>query len=293
MYGTEEQCQKKLIDEKWGNGFKCPKCDSDKFTEFKRDEHSYHQCCECGHQSSLTSGTLFHGSKLPLRIWFLAIYLISEAKKSISALELHRLINVNYKTAWLMRHKIMQVMVNTEEKRKLKGRIEVDDAYLGGKRKGGKRGRGAEGKQPFITAVQTTENKHPVYVKLTPIKEFKKSEIKNWALHCIEKESTIVSDGLKCFTAVESICNHEIHIANDMTEEDKEENFKNFNIVLANVKTSLTGTFHSFDCRKYASRYLAAIMYRFNRRFNLNNIFNCLLKDVIFNPPITAKQIVI
>jgi len=156
-FGTEEQCERYLIELKWGRRFKCPKCGQHHASAFRRRGRPYFQCSVCRHQTSLTAGTLFHGSHLPLTTWFLALYLVSEAKTQLSSLELHRLIHVNHKTAWLMLHKIMQVMVNAEQARKLTGRIEMDDAYLGGKRSGGKSGRGAAGKQPFLAAIQTSD----------------------------------------------------------------------------------------------------------------------------------------
>jgi len=223
----------------------------------------------------------------------MAIYFVSEAKTQLSSLELHRLIHVNHKTAWLMLHKIMQVMVNAEYKHKLRGRIEMDDAYLGGKQSGGKSGRGAPAKQPFVAAIQTTPEpeKHPVFAKLAPINSFSIAEIENWTQQNIEAGSHIVSDALACFAGVEAACEHEIHVSNKMTEAEKEKHFKWVNTVLSNVKTGLTGTFHSFECSKYSFRYLGAIMFRFNRRFRLNTIFLKLVRYVGESPPIPAKVI--
>lgn len=288
LFGTEEKCQEHLIKIKWKHGFRCNKCNSTHYSRFSRASRIYFQCSGCGYQNSLTSNTLFHGSHLPLQVWFLAIYLISESKKSISSLELHRLIHVNHKTAWLMLRKIMRVMTDVESTRKLKGRIEIDDAYLGGKHSGGKRGRGAAGKQPFIVAVQTSvaPGKFPVFAKLTPVKSFEKDVIKEWAEKSILKGSLIVSDGLPGFSGLYSHCTREIHIASKMTEEDKQEHFRSFNTILSNVKTSLSGTFHSFNSEKNSELYLGAIMYRLNHRFDLGKIFSSLVRHVILHPQV-------
>jgi len=292
-FGSEEQCEQHLALLKWPDGFKCPKCGKTVHSEFRKNDRPYYQCSSCRHQSSLTANTLFHGSHLPLRIWFMAIYFISEAKTQLSSLELHRLIHVNHKTAWLMLQKIMQVMVDSEEKYKLSGRIEMDDAYLGGKQSGGKAGRGAPDKQPFVAAVQTTEepDKHPVYVKIAPISSFTITEIEAWTKHNIEDGSHIVTDALGCFKGVEATCEHEVHVSNNMSEEQKELHFSWVNTILSNIKTGLTGTFHSFECSKYSSRYLAAIMFRFNRRFRLDTIFLKLVKHAVESPPIPGKAI--
>src|ERR671938_223224 len=108
------------------------------------------QCNRCKKQVWLTAGTVFQDSKLPLTTWFAAIYHLTQGKNGISSVELARRLGVRQGTAWLMKHKLMRAMAAREAaKPKLSGRGEVDDAYLGGERSGGKRGRGAAGKTPF------------------------------------------------------------------------------------------------------------------------------------------------
>jgi hypothetical protein len=89
------------------------------------------QCTACRHQASLIAGTVFQGTKLPLTTWFLAIYLISQAKTGLSAMALRRQLGVSYPTAWLIQHKLMQVMADREERYVLEGNVQVDDAYSG------------------------------------------------------------------------------------------------------------------------------------------------------------------
>ena len=116
------------------------------------------QCNRCHHQTSVTAGTIFESTKLPLTIWFQAIYLITQDKKGISAMILHRHLGVSYNAAWRMKHKLMQVMMERDDNHQLSGFIELDDAYLGGERTGCKPGRGAAGKTPFVAAVETTDD---------------------------------------------------------------------------------------------------------------------------------------
>ena len=153
---------------------------------------------------SVTAGTIFHSTKLPLKVWFLAIYHVSQSKGGISSAELGRRLGVREATAWLMKQKIMAAMQTREEaKPKLKGRVEMDDAYLGGVRSGGKRGRGAAGKTPFIAAVETTIERRPRRIKLKTVKGFRKKEVERFAKTEIEPKSSAVSDGLSCWPAVE------------------------------------------------------------------------------------------
>ena len=112
---------------------------------------------------------MFESSKLRLSTWFLAMHLLTQSENFISALELNRHLGVCYKTAWLVKRKLMEVMGLREEDRQLTGRVEVDDAYLGGERSGGKAGRGSENKVPFIAAVQTTEDRQVVLACLRPM----------------------------------------------------------------------------------------------------------------------------
>ena len=102
------------------------------------------QCCSCRLQTSLIAGTLFQSTHLKLTVWFLAIYLISQAKTGLSALALKRQLGVSYPTAWLIQQKLMQAMVERDARYTLDGDVQVDDAYLGGELAGGKAGRGSE-----------------------------------------------------------------------------------------------------------------------------------------------------
>ncbi len=142
-YATEEQCREALFKLRWPAGFICPDCGHQgACCQLAR---RLYQCNRCHHQASLTARTIFDSTKLPLTTWFLAIYLLTQRKNSLSALQLSRELGVSYNTAWQFKHKIMQVMFERERNTVLSGRIEVDDAYLGGERPG-KRGRGSENK---------------------------------------------------------------------------------------------------------------------------------------------------
>ena len=163
-YGTDTKCEAALIESRWPSGFVCPGCRSPQSSSFRRAGRLYFQCTACRYQYSVISGTVFESSKLGLARWFLAMHLLTQAKNNVAALELMRHLGVCYKTAWLVKHKLMEVMREREESRVLDGRVEVDDAYLGGELGGGKRGRGSQNKVPFIAAVQTTPDGQPQWV---------------------------------------------------------------------------------------------------------------------------------
>jgi hypothetical protein len=230
-------------------------------------------------------GTIFEATKLPLTTWFLAMHLMTQAKNNVSALELKRHLGVRYRTAWLLKHKLMQVMSEREEPRQLNGRVEIDDAYLGGELPGGKSGRGSENKVSFIAAVQTTETGQPLKVCLKQL-EFTKEAIAQWAKTALASSARVVSDGLWCFQAVTVAgATHERTVTGGGPSSVKLEQFRAVNTFLGNLKTAYSGTYHAFDYAKYAHRYLAEVQYRFNRRFDLSSILKRLVVAAVTTPP--------
>ena len=277
LYGTESRCEVALERARWPDGFCCPCCGQTAHCVLRGGTHKVFQCNACRHQTSLIAGTVFQGTKLALTVWFLAIYLISQAKTGLSALALMRHLGVSYPTAWLIHHKLMQAMVAREARYVLDGQVQVDDAYLGGERGGGKVGRGSENKVPFVAAVSLTDDGHPLRTKLTPVPGFTLKSIAEWAKDQLAPGSTVLSDGLACFGAVIAAdCTHRPTVVAGRKPKDMPE-FQWINTVLGNLKTSLTGSYHAFDFQKYAARYLAAFAYRFNRRFDLKALHSRLL----------------
>jgi hypothetical protein len=200
QYGTEAKCYRALYRSRWPKGFRCPACNDRARSRFRRDSRVYYQCCACRHQTTLISGTLFEGTKLPLRSWFLALYLLTSTKTNLSALELKRHLGVRYRTAWRLKHKVMQAMMEREESRRLTGFVQVDDAYLGVERNGGKVGRGSENKQPFMIAISTNaELEHPTFAVIEPVKGFDNASIADWSRRRLAPNAEVYSDGLACF----------------------------------------------------------------------------------------------
>ena len=208
-YGTEAQCVDALMAVRWPCGFQCPRCGSSTHHVLHGEGRKTFQCGACRHQASVIAGTLFQATKLPLTIWFLAIYLISQAKTGLSALALKRQLGVSYPTAWLIHHKLMQAMVEREEHYVLDGKVQVDDAYLSGERTGGKVGRGSENRVAVVAAVSLSEEDHPLRVCLTSVKGFTLKAVAAWAKAHLAPGTEVYSDGLACFTAVtEADCTH-------------------------------------------------------------------------------------
>jgi len=290
-YGSEDKCEAALIAARWPQGFSCPACGAGVHSVFVRSARRYWQCGACRHQCSAISGTIFESTKLALTRWFLAMHLLTQSKNNVSALELKRHLGVCYKSAWLLKHKLMEVMREREDARVLDGRVEIDDAYLGGQRTGGKNGRGSENKVSFIAAVQTSADGRPQYACFSK-QPFTIEAVAIWAAKSLATSAVVVSDGLWCFRGVKIIgAEHEPTVTGSGKASARLPQFKAINTLLGNLKTALEGTYHAFDFAKYAHRYLAEAQYRFNRRFNLASILARLLRAASLTPPRPAPFI--
>ena len=207
LYGNEERCREAVARWRWPDGFRCPKCGGGEHCMV--GPRALYQCNACRRQTSLTAGTIFAATKVPLTTWFRAMYLITQTKQGISSIELGRRLGVTQTTAWKIKTKLAEVMRIAGEKERLEGRIEMDDAYLGGERGGGKTGRGTPGKKPIVVAVQTTDEGRPRRIKLRRIARFKRRRVKSLAKRIIAPGATVVTDGLGCFRGVaDAGCTH-------------------------------------------------------------------------------------
>ena len=271
-YGTEEQCEQAVVAARWPGGFVCPSCGvMQSRTSFRREGRLYWQCAGCQYQCSVT-GTVFEATKLPLTRWFLAMQLLTQAKNNVSALELTRQLGVSYRTAWLIKHKLLQAMALAESERQLTGR-------------------GSETKVPFVVAVQTTEDGH-AHLACLSARPFTKEAMKAFIASSMGLPLTVVSDGLGCFTAAASMgAVHDREITGGGKASVLNEKFHAVNTLIGNVKTALTGTYHAVKFAKYAYRYLAEVQFRFNRRYDLRAMLGSLLRALVAAPKLPERGI--
>lgn len=287
-YGTEEQCQQALFAWRWPRGFVCPSCGHPKACALK--SRRLLQCAACRHQCSLSSDTIFASTKLALRVWFLAMFLLTQAKNGLSALELSRQLGISYNSTWLMKHKLMQVMKERESTKPLAGWIQLDDAFWGGRRRG-KRGRGARGKTPMVAAVATDEDGHPQRLRLNRVRGFRLREIARWSQTHLTPGSHVCSDGLSCFSAVSQAgCSHEPTVMSGPGSLRRRRALKWVDTMLGNVKNAIHGTYHAIG-HKHLPRYLAEFCWRFNRRFDLANLLPRLAVIATRTPPMPYRLV--
>lgn len=288
QYATEEQCQQALFAWRWPQGFVCPSCGHTKACALKA--RRLLQCAACRHQCSLSSDTIFAGTKLPLRTWFLAMFLLTQAKNGLSALELSRQLGISYNSTWLMKHKLMQVMKEREATKPLAGWIQLDDAFWGGRRRG-KRGRGARGKTPLVAAVATDEQGNPQRLRLSRVRGFRLREIARWSQLHLTPGSHVCSDGLSCFAAVSQAgCTHQPTVIKGPGSLRRRKTLKWVDTMLGNVKNAIHGTYHAVG-HKHLPRYLAEFCWRFNRRFDLSNLLTRLAVIATRTPPMPYRLV--
>lgn len=243
-YGGEQQRADTLFNWRWPHGFVCPACGH---------EEGYHpirtrdllQCKHCRHQASLTANTVFADSKLPLTTWFLALYLLTQQKNGISAMELMRQLGVSYNTAWSVKHKLLQAMLERDARRQLTGVIEIDDVYWGGECHGQTPGRGSPNKTPFVGALAKSHAGHPMALRMDVVAGFRKRELTAWTTKFVHPDSIVVSDGLACFNGIAAAdVEHQPVVTGGGAASVELEEFHWLNTVLGNVKNALHGTYH-------------------------------------------------
>jgi transposase-like protein len=291
LYGTEELCEAALEKTRWPDGFRCPRCGGNEHGLVYGRRLKRYQCRICRHQATLTAGTIMQATKLPLTTWFQAFYLIGQAKTGISSLELSRHLDVNYDTAWLLHNKILKAMSDRDDAYVLRGKIQMDDAYLGGERPGGKAGRGSENKIPIIAAISLNESGHPIHAKITPVIGFSSEAVGSWAMAHLDPDCAVLTDGLACFRSVITAgCSHEAVVTGGKHPNDLPQ-FRWVNTLLGNLETSLSGTFLAFNFDKYAKRYLGGYCFRFNRRFSLPAMTERIANAVCCCIPCTERDL--
>ncbi|MGH8612310.1 MAG: IS1595 family transposase [Gammaproteobacteria bacterium] len=257
-FGSDEACTRFLVQERWPDGFICPRCGHEKAHLITT--RGLYQCTSCRHQVSVIAGTLFHSTNLPLRKWFWAIYWVGSDKGGISALRLSKLLDVSWPTAHRMLRKLRIAMGHRDSLYRLRDWIELDDALVGGKRPG-KRGRGAEGKTPVLVACET-RGERAGFLAMEVLESVSKAQVAAFTTGRLMPEQTVFTDA---FSALTSLAETQLHCAEVTPPKQASRWLPWVHIAIANLKRFLLGTFHGVSA-KYLQEYLNEFCYRFNRR---------------------------
>jgi transposase-like protein len=278
LFGTEEKCEAYLMQKRWKDGFICPNCQHRDY--YYLQTRKLFECQSCDTQTSLTAGTLLHKTKLSLKKWFWAMYLVAHDKRGKSALSLSVVLDLNYRTAFRLLRKIREAMKERDANYLLSGTVEMDEAYFGSPSKG-KDGRGTDKAQAVI-ALSKDELNHPLFLRIEVIEAATKEEIARVTKQYVKPGSTIISDGNPMYRSLAKIgYTHEPKI---YYKEDKEKFLKFLHKMISNAKAFILGTYHGLD-KTYLQSYFDEFCFRFNRRFNPNEIFDRLLNACVLATP--------
>lgn len=262
-----DQARELLEQLRWPEGPVCPRCGHDKAYSLKPKPGSKHpvrkgiyKCKGCRQQFSVTVGTIFEGSHIPLNTWLVAISLMCSSKKGISAHQLHRMLGITYKSAWFMAHRIRYALEQAPLKDKLSGIIEVDETYVGGKSKG-KRGRGAKKKTPVVSLVQRDG-----VVKSRSIHRLTAKNLKSYIRDNVDKSSVVMTDDFKSYGGLgKEFSRHEIiqHSTKEYVRGNVHTNTAEGYFSL--LKRGINGVYQHVS-KHHLQRYLHEFDFRYNMR---------------------------
>ena len=267
-FSNEEACVKYLYQIRWPNGWVCPKCQSKKCYPIEH-RHVY-ECSECHYQASVTAGTIFHKTRTPLHIWFLAVFLVTTDKRGFSSLGLSKMLGISQKRAWLMLQKIRKSMANRDERYQLTGLVELDESFFGATKEGGRRGRGTA-KTKVLVGLSLDHLGRPCYLRFKVLPRINRNTLEPVIEKLIISGATIKTDGLRSYMSLsQKGYQHERILAN---QTNILESMRWLHTMVSNAKALIGGTFHGLDS-KYLQSYLDEFSYRFNRRHILDQIFD-------------------
>jgi transposase-like protein len=277
---------------RWPNGFTCPKCNSNKYWI---TEKKLIHCTICEHQASVTAGTIFHGTRKPLMLWFHIIWWLVAQKTGASAYNLKDFMGFgSYETAWSWLHKLRRAMVRPQRDLLL-GTVEIDETFIGGKETGkGTQGRGAETKSLVVVATECI-GKQIGRVRFRIISDASADELRPFIYETIKQGSTILTDGWNGynFLSKSKDYTHEVKTVSGSGKQ-AHELLPHVHMVDSLVKRWINGTHQGSISSKHLSYYLDEFAFRFNRKLSTyrGKLFYRLIQQAVSISPKPYKEII-
>ncbi len=284
-FSTDDRCRELLERLRWPNGPECQRCKS---TNVARLSGRLLWCSECSYQFTVTAGTIFHDSHLPLEKWFTAVYLMCESRKGISANQVKRMLGISYKTAWYLCHRIRSAMA-TVDRPMMDGKVEVDETYIGGKRHGaGERGRGVSkeivigirqrgGELRFFHAKDAKSKTLAKYISENVSQDVEVMFTDDFGAYPNAMKRNAMGDRHKTIK----------HSSGQYVNGDIHTNTVESSFSL--LKRGIIGTWHRISA-KHLAAYLEEMTFRFNRR-NRNDLFLDTLRHMVTADPLTFERL--
>ena len=283
QFHSDERCREYLEQLRWPDGVTCPRCESTKC--YYTSTRATWECDSCGYHFSVTSGTMLHDTHLPLKKWLMAVYLMVEARKGISALQLKRTLGVAYKTAWYLSHRI-RAAVRESYPLPLKGIVEIDETFVGGKVEG--MGRGYKGNKAVVVGAVERGGKIVLEVIRGRDRETLHGFIDDFTAD--ETEAYFTDDWAPYDGIADSNTRHETvnHSLDEWVRGDIHTN--SIEGVWSLLKRSIIGSYHKVSV-KHLNAYLDELEWRFNNRDN-PWLFRDTLRKLVEAEHVEYKELV-
>ncbi|MGC9989312.1 MAG: IS1595 family transposase [Terriglobales bacterium] len=292
LYSTDDRCRELLERLRWPEGVMCPRCKDTRVSRLK--EYARYECVGCEYQFTATSGTIFHDSHLPLPIWFIAVLLLCEAKKGMSAMQLKRTIwgkdKGSYKTAWYLCHRVRAAMKQVDQPM-LDGTVEMDETYVGGKQRGyGSGWRGERHTKEVVIGIRQRGGD----LRFFHADDAKKGTLAKYIKENISTDvEVIITDELPAYPSAVGDLNHKTvnHTAKEYAR------YENGACVSTNtvesafslLKRGIIGSWHKVSA-KHLAAYLDEMTFRFNRR-KRSDLFIDTLRHMVTSNPLTLDHL--
>jgi transposase-like protein len=286
-FASEQSCIDYLFRLRWPEGFRCPRCGFERFWAMNR---GLYRCASCDLQTSITAGTIFQDTRKPLKLWFQAMWYITNQKPGVSALGLQRVLGLgSYRTSWTWLHKLRCAMVRPGRDN-LAGAVEVDETYVGGS-KPGKRGRGAGGKVLVLVAAQEDGNRIG-RIRLRRIADASAKSLGEAVQEMVVPGSIVRTDdwagyrGLDRLGYAHEVIRQEASIGENL--------LPLANRVISLLKRWLLGTHQGAVQTSHLDYYLDEFTFRFNRRTSRSRgkLFYRLVQQAVSIEPVTGSKII-
>lgn len=288
-FSVEEDCAAYLEWIRWPGGFACPQCGG---TRAWRTERGLWHCQDCRRQSSVTAGTVFEDSRKPLRLWFHVMWLMMAQKTGLSAKNLCDTYGFgSYQTAWGWLQKFRSVMIRSGRER-LVGRVEVDEAYVGGQKEG-TRGRGAEGKTLILVAVEGDAKRKLGRVRFRCVDAIDRDTVELFVRDYVEPGTKVVTDGLSVYDKLKAAgFNHRPHVVTTGGNAARRQ-LDHVHLVISLLKRWLGGTHQGAVTPLHLQAYLDEFAFRFNRRLSQHRgkLFYRLMQQAVTTRPPSVKAL--
>jgi transposase-like protein len=293
LFPDDAACAAYLAAQRWPEGFCCPACGHDAAWALRAKPWTY-ECRGCRRQTSVKAGTILHGSKLSLTVWFWAAYLMATHSNGISALQLQKQLGLgSYKSAWLLCAKLRRAMLEPG-RNPLAGLIEIDETTIHHRTKedppAGGQGRSHDGKLLIVGAVEIKgqgPQSGPGRIRLAAIEDFSAASLHRFMAAAIAAASTAKTDGWAGYPGAPEL-SHEPHVIGNMAAHVV---LPWIHRVFANLKTWALGVYHGLRA-KHLQSYLDEYVFRFNRRRSRHAAFRSLLGIASKASPLTYKMLI-